>query len=106
MANILLLGADAERMATDELILRDHGHRVLVYEGCAPPLTEILDKTDLAICDVSTMHAERWQQLKTINSYRKATGDRLPIFCKSSVLYIPAIVLRIERLCMRYAYAK
>jgi DNA-binding NtrC family response regulator len=106
MANILLFGTDADCLATDELILRERGHRVLAYAGCAPAIDEILAKTDLVICDVSTMNAERWQQLKSINSYRKANGDRLPIFCKSSVLHLPAIVLRIERLCTRYAYAK
>jgi hypothetical protein len=106
MANILLLGTDAERLATDELILRERGHRVLAYEGCAPALDKILAKTDLVISDVSTMNAERWQQLKIINNYRKANGDRLPIFCKSSVLHLPAIALRIERFCTRYAYAK
>jgi hypothetical protein len=106
MANILLLGIDADRLATDELILRERGHRVLAYQGCAPALDEILAKTDLVISDVSTMNADRWLQLKSINGYRKANGDRLPIFCKSSVLHLPAIVLRIERLCTRYAYAK
>lgn len=106
MANILLLGTDADRLATDELILRERGHRVLAYAGYAPALDEILAKTDLVISDVTTMNAERWQQLKTINRYRKANGDRLPIFCKSSVLHLSAIVLRIERLCTRYAYAK
>jgi len=106
MANILLLGGDADRLATDELILREHGHRVFAYAGRAPALDAILAKTDLVVSDVSTMNAERWQQLKSINSYRKANGDRLPIFCKSSVLHLPAIVLRIERLCTRFAYAK
>jgi hypothetical protein len=105
MANILLLGGDADRLAIDELILRERGHRVLAYAGCAPALDEILAKTDIVISDVSTMSAGRWQQLKIINGYRKANGERLPIFCKSSVLHLPAIVLRIERLCTRYAYA-
>jgi DNA-binding NtrC family response regulator len=106
MANILLLGVDAHRLATDEQILRERGHRVLAFTGCAPALAEILAKTDLVISDVSTMNSERWKQLKSINAYRKANGDRLPTFCKSSVLHLPAIVLRIERLCTRFAYAK
>jgi DNA-binding NtrC family response regulator len=106
MANILLLGADSDRLATDELILRERGHCIFACEGYTSALDEILAKIDLVISDVSTMNAERWQQLKIINAYRKANGDWMPVFCKSSVLHLPAIVLRIERLCTRYAYAK
>jgi hypothetical protein len=106
MANILLLGADTHHLATDEQILRERGHHVLAFAGYAPALAEILANTDLVISDVSKMNSERWQQLKSINAHRKTNGDRLPIFCKSSVLQLPAIVLRVERLCTRFAYAK
>ena len=94
------------RLDTDELILKGRGHLVIVCVVSSPALDELLAKADIVIHDVTTMNPEAWQQLKKVSYYRKANGDSLPIFCKSAVLHLPATVLRIERLCTRFAYAK
>lgn len=106
MANILLLGTDVNRLANDELILAERGHRVLVHTGCGPAPNEFLAQANMVINDVSTMNHERWLQLKRICGYRKCSGDSLLVLCKSSVLHSPTLVLMIERLGARYVYAR